>query len=167
MNKLTVTDRLFEQHPDATMRLGASTIQKCTAAIRMLAYGCAADQVDEYLKLGPSTAKECLTHFVDGVIREFSTEYLRKPTSEDLVRLLRQGEERGFRGMMGSIDCMHWEWKNCPAGWKGMYQGRSKRATVILEAVASWDLWIWHALVRQGRATILTFFSVLQSLMMF
>ena len=47
--------------------------------------------------------------------------------------------------MIGSIDCMHWEWKNCPAGWKGMYQGRSRTATVILEAVASRDLWIWHA----------------------
>ena len=26
-----------------------------------------------------------------------------------------------------------------------MYQGRSREATVILEAVASWDTWIWHA----------------------
>ncbi|XP_021769700.1 uncharacterized protein LOC110733939 [Chenopodium quinoa] len=147
-----VTD-YFSDHPlygdekfrHATMRLGASGIQKCTAAMRMLAYGCPADQIDEYLKLGASTARECLIHYVDGVIREFSTEYLRKPNAEDLVRLLKQGEERGFPGMMGSIDCMHWEWKNCPAGWKGMYQGRSKRATVILEVVVSWDLWIWHA----------------------
>ncbi|XP_074306406.1 uncharacterized protein LOC141641650 [Silene latifolia] len=46
---------------------------------------------------------------------------------------------------MGSIDCMHWQWKNCPVGWRGMYQGRSGRATVILEAVASQDLWIWHS----------------------
>ncbi|XP_021724887.1 uncharacterized protein LOC110692195 [Chenopodium quinoa] len=145
VNTLSATDRFFQQHPDATMRLGASGIQKCTAAMRMLAYGCPSDQIDEYLKLGASTTRECLIHYVDGVIREFSTEYLRKPNAEDLVRLLKQGEERGFPGMMGSIDCMHWEWKNCPAGWKEMYQGRSKRATVILEAVVSWDLWIWHA----------------------
>ncbi|XP_048493338.2 uncharacterized protein LOC104889982 [Beta vulgaris subsp. vulgaris] len=32
-----------------------------------------------------------------------------------------------------------------PRAWKGLYQGRSKSATVILEAVASGDLWIWHA----------------------
>ncbi|XP_021716733.1 uncharacterized protein LOC110684605 [Chenopodium quinoa] len=124
---------------------GASPIQKCTTTIRMLAHGCAADQVDEYLKLGATTARHCITHFVDGVIREFSAEYLRKPTPEDMNRLLREGEERGFPSMLGSIDCMHWEWKNCLAGWKGMYQGRSKTATVILEAVASCDLWIWHA----------------------
>ena len=110
----------------------------------MLAYGYAADQIDEYLKLGATTSKECLAHFVDGVIA-LSATYLRKPTLDDLQHLLREGEDRSFPGMIGSIDCMHWEWKYCPAGWKGMYQGRSRTTTVILEAVASRDLWIWHA----------------------
>ncbi|XP_074342451.1 uncharacterized protein LOC141679991 [Apium graveolens] len=47
---------------------------------------------------------------------------------------------------MGSIDCMHWQWKNCPKAWKGMFMsGHKGVATIILEAVASSDLWIWHA----------------------
>ncbi|XP_057520705.1 uncharacterized protein LOC130800979 [Amaranthus tricolor] len=123
------------------MRQGATALQKCTAAIRMLAYGCAADQIDEYLKLGATTSKEYLTHFVDGIIAQFSAEYLRKPNTEDLQRLLKESKDRGFLGMIGSIDCMHWEWKNCPTGWKRMYQGRSRTTTVILEAVASRDLY--------------------------
>ncbi|XP_021736476.1 uncharacterized protein LOC110703028 [Chenopodium quinoa] len=145
VNQLSETDRFFQQHPDASMCLGASAIQKCTAAIRMLAYGCAADQVDEYLKIGATTARHCITHFVDGVIREFSAKYLRKPTPEDMNRLLREGEERGFPCMLGSIDCMHWEWKIIQRGGKGCIKGGKKTTTVILEAVASWDLWIWHA----------------------
>ena len=44
----------------------------------------------------------------------FGDEYLRRPIPADLQRLLAVGEYRGFPGMIGSIDCMHWEWKNCP-----------------------------------------------------
>ncbi|KAL1368218.1 hypothetical protein AAHE18_02G105700 [Arachis hypogaea] len=48
--------------------------------------------------------------------------------------------------MLGSIDCMYWQWKNCPKAWKGMYMsGYCGVATIILEVVASSDLWIWNA----------------------
>jgi hypothetical protein len=63
----------------------------------------------------------------------------------DIPQLLAVGESRGLSGMLDSIDCMHWGWKNCPTAWHGMYQGHKKDPTIILEAVASKDLWIWHA----------------------
>ena len=47
--------------------------------------------------------------------------------------------------MLGSIDCMHWQWKNCPKCLREMYQGHARQAIIILETVASHDLWIWHA----------------------
>ncbi|XP_024004777.1 uncharacterized protein LOC112081941 [Eutrema salsugineum] len=135
----------FQQRRNAHGRFGLSALQKCTAAIRMMAYGCAADAVDEYLRLGASTALLCLENFTDGIIQLFGDEYLRRPTSDDLQRLLDNGEARGFPGMIGSIDCMHWEWKNCPTAWKGQYTRGSGKPTIVLEAVASQDLWIWHA----------------------
>ncbi|XP_024315277.1 uncharacterized protein LOC112270905 isoform X1 [Brachypodium distachyon] len=52
---------------------------------------------------------------------------------------------RGFQGMLSCVDCMHWRWKNCPTAWKGMYSGHVDGPTMILEAVASQDLWIWHS----------------------
>ncbi|XP_057425967.1 uncharacterized protein LOC130719363 [Lotus japonicus] len=51
---------------DAVGRQGLSPLQKCTAAIRMLAYGSPADSVDEYVRIGESTAIECLKNFVEG-----------------------------------------------------------------------------------------------------
>ncbi|XP_056850878.1 uncharacterized protein LOC130500155 [Raphanus sativus] len=154
MNKplfMRIVDRLsteipyFHQTPDAAGRSGLSTLQKCTAAIRQLAYGTAADTVDEYIRLGETTARKCLHKFTAGIIQLFGDEYLRRPTPEDLERLLNVGEERGFPGMVGIIDCMHWEWKNCPTTWKGMYSRGTDKPTLVLEAVASYDLWIWHA----------------------
>ncbi|KAL0010561.1 hypothetical protein SO802_005669 [Lithocarpus litseifolius] len=74
----------------------------------------------------------------------FSEEYLRSPNNEDIARLLAHGESRGFLGMLGNIDCMHWKWKNCPTAYKGQFSGHIREPTIILETVASYDLWIWH-----------------------
>ena len=84
VDTLSLHYRFSKQNQDACMRQGATALQKCTTAIRMLAYGWAADQIDEYLKLGATTSKECLTHFVDGIIAEFLAKYLQKPNTEDL-----------------------------------------------------------------------------------
>ncbi|XP_057733899.1 uncharacterized protein LOC130949092 [Arachis stenosperma] len=104
---------------DVTGRKGLSPLQKCSAVIRMLAYGVAADAVDDYVHIDESTTIECLKNFV---------------------------EDRDFSGMLGSIDCMHWQWKNRPKTWKGMYMsGYRGVATIVLEVITSSDFWIWHA----------------------
>ncbi|XP_056856576.1 uncharacterized protein LOC130505995 [Raphanus sativus] len=145
VDRLSNEVEFFRQKRDGLGRLGLSTLQKCTAAIRVLAYGSAFDAVDEYLRLGGSTTRLCLQNFVEAIINLFGDEYLRRPTPEDLQRLLHVGQHRGFPGMIGSIDCMHWKWKNCPTAWKGEFSRGSDKPTVVLEAVASYDLWIWHA----------------------
>ena len=111
----------------------------------MLAYRVTADFMDEYVRMGESTAMKSLKKFVKAVVSIFSNEYLRSPYNEDIARLLEVGQSLGFPGMLGSIDCIHWKWKNCPATWKGIYTGHIHESTVILEVVASHDLWIWHA----------------------
>ncbi|XP_063939717.1 uncharacterized protein LOC135148430 [Daucus carota subsp. sativus] len=146
VDALSNFDPYFQQRVDALGRKGLSHLQKCTAAMQMLACGVSADAVDDYVRIGESTAIECLKKLVTDVILVFENEYLRKPNSNDVRRLLEMGEARGFPGMMGSIDCMHWQWKNCPKAWKGMFMSGHKGVpTLLLEAVASSDLWIWHA----------------------
>ncbi|CAA7031950.1 unnamed protein product [Microthlaspi erraticum] len=138
-------DNHFVQQRDGLGKLGLSGLQKITAAFRMLAYGLPADSTDEYIKIGESTAIESLKKFCRAIVEVFSNRYLRSPNANDVARLLRIGESRGFPGMLGSLDCMHWKWKNCPTAWGGQYAGRSGSPTIILEAVADYDLWIWHA----------------------
>ena len=79
------------------------------------------------------------------MIEIFGPEYLRSPIAADISRLLRKANQHGFPGMLGSLDCMHWAWKNCPAAYPGMYTGHVHRPTIVLEVVVSYDLWIWHA----------------------
>ena len=106
---LSSNDNYFTQRVDAANKEGISPLAKCTTAMRMLAYGVAADAVNEYIKIGGTTALECLRRFCKGVIQLYEHEYLRAPTQDDLQRILHVSEMRGFPGMIGSIDCMHWE----------------------------------------------------------
>ncbi|XP_047965076.1 uncharacterized protein LOC125209520 [Salvia hispanica] len=120
----------FRFRKDASGRPGHTIIQKCTATIRQLAYGGVADMFDEYLHIGETTARDCLKYFCEGVIEIFRDMYLPKPTPEDCQAMMdMHGNQHGFPRMLGSIDCMHWEWKNCPAAWKGCTRLASKEAS--------------------------------------
>nr|XP_043615912.1 uncharacterized protein LOC122587812 [Erigeron canadensis] len=117
---MEVEYRYFQQRVNAAGKLGCTALQKCTAAIRQLAYNVASDLLDEYLQMSERTAREALGHFCSGV--------------------------HGFPGMIGSIDCMYWSWEMCPTAWRGTHtRGDIGRPSLILQAVASYDLWIWNA----------------------
>ncbi|KAK1605896.1 hypothetical protein QYE76_029569 [Lolium multiflorum] len=95
MDGVKVYDDYFCAKVDAIGKVGLSSYQKCTAAIRMFAYDVAGDFVDEYTRMSESTCLEVMYRFYRSVI--------------------------------------------------GAYIGHSEWCTVILEAVASHDTWIWHS----------------------
>jgi hypothetical protein len=99
----------FKAKHDATGKIGFSSYQKCSVAIRQLAYGVLGYLVDEYLRMSESTCIEAMYRFCTAITAMFGEVYLREPTIEDTIRLLSINEKRGFPGMLGSIDCMHWE----------------------------------------------------------
>ncbi|KAL6272631.1 hypothetical protein ACE6H2_023323 [Prunus campanulata] len=145
MHDICNYDEYFVQKKDVVGNLGLLPEQKFTAVIRMLAYGSSADQVDEIVRMGKSTILEALVRFCDAVETLYTRDYLRRPTPRDLQRLLQKAEIRRFPGMIGSIDCMHWQWKNCPTAWQGDYGNRKGQKSIILEAVTGFDTWVWHA----------------------
>ncbi|XP_020242989.1 uncharacterized protein LOC109821216 [Asparagus officinalis] len=117
-------DNFFVQKMDGVGKLGLSTLQKITSAFCMLAYGTSADSTDEYVRIDESTAIVCLKRFWRAIVEVYGDEYVRTPNVDDVARLLQKGEERA---------------------WAGQYSGRHGGPIIILEAVASYDLWIWHA----------------------
>nr|XP_043630217.1 protein ALP1-like [Erigeron canadensis] len=132
---------------DAVGRPTLNIFQKCTSAIRQLAYGSTVDQLDEYLEMGAQTSADSLNSFYKCVVQLYHAEFLRKPTQEDVNHVTAKYEAvHGFPGMLGIVDCMHWAWRNCPTAWQDQYtRGDKGHPTIMLEAVASYDLWLWHA----------------------
>ena len=76
--------------------------------MRVIAYGVPADYADEYLRIGEDSTIESVRRFVKVIVRVFGPEYLRAPNEDDTKKLMAANERRGWPGMLGSIDCMHW-----------------------------------------------------------
>ena len=72
---------------------------------------------DEYSRLGKSTIIESFQHFIKAIPQIYDVTYLRSPMKDDLTKLLHNANQRGFPGMLSSLDCMHWQWKNCPTAF--------------------------------------------------
>ncbi|XP_021317689.1 uncharacterized protein LOC8155651 [Sorghum bicolor] len=96
MNAVQVHDDYFVQKRNCAGVLGLSCFQKVTAALRMLTYGVSADAIDEYIRIGESTALESLHRFVAAVVGIFEAEYLRHRNEADIARLFAVNEKRGF-----------------------------------------------------------------------
>ncbi|XP_035547424.1 uncharacterized protein LOC108980206 [Juglans regia] len=69
--RLEAHDDYFVQKRYASGRLGLSSLQKITTAIRMLAYGVTADLMDEYVRIGESTARLSMKKFVKAIVSIF------------------------------------------------------------------------------------------------
>ena len=118
---------------------------KITAALRVLGYASGYDEKDESFGISESTLSDSFRHFCDAVPKLFP-EYLRLPTQDEVVSLMERNKDRGFPGMMFSIDCTVIKWRNCPMALKAQYCGpKTKTPTIQLEACADERLYIWHA----------------------
>ncbi|XP_021974678.1 uncharacterized protein LOC110869764 [Helianthus annuus] len=94
----------FTQRESASRKVGFSGIQKCTAAIRQLAYGTGSDAWDEYLRMSSRMCRDSLENLCEGVIFLYGRQYLRMPTAAD-VPLLYEAHQRihGFPGMLHDV----------------------------------------------------------------
>lgn len=114
------------------------------AAFRALAYGKPPARGDEYVRMAKTTAHQATRRLVGFIVHKYQSVYLRAPTHEDLKRIMARNAERGLPGCIGSLDCSHWAWTNCPTEHAGMYKGRQKHANIVLETACDEDLWVWH-----------------------
>jgi hypothetical protein len=81
-------DNYFICKNDYTSMGGFFSLQKCAAALRMLAYGAPGDSQDDYIRMAESMAIECMSRFCRAVVSVFRSDYLRTSNEEDTARIL-------------------------------------------------------------------------------
>ncbi|RAL52118.1 hypothetical protein DM860_014945 [Cuscuta australis] len=98
----------FTQRFDARGRRRFSSVQKCTAMLRQMAYEMTSDMFDEYLKMSARSIRSCVYKFSKTIIQIYHKRYLRKPTASNIQQLqARHAAKHDFVDMLGSIDCTH------------------------------------------------------------
>lgn len=125
--------------------VGVPPAARMLLPLQCLAFGVSATAFAHCYQMSPPLARTCCQEFDKVMCRLFLSEFMRSPTAEDLKRIDElHFDKHKVSGMLGSLDCMHLVWKNCPVAWQGMYQGKEKDPTMILEAVCDYNLWFWH-----------------------
>lgn len=137
-------DDFFVQRTDCCGQQGATTDQKLCAALRLLSSGVAAEATVDYFRMAEPTILETMKRFCRIVSKQFRSEYLRRPTIQDIKSIEKQYAKLGFPACLGCVDCSGWQWANCPVGWQGQYIGKEGKPTLRLEVVSDDSLWIWH-----------------------
>jgi len=124
----------------------ASFEAKLLLPLKTLAYGVPPHCFSDYFQMSSTMAKDCCVMFDKAVSKVYKKEYLRVPTAADIKNICRLHKAvHNVDGMIGSLDCSHTYWKNCPKAWQGSYSGKEKKPSIVLEAISDYHLFFWHA----------------------
>ncbi|GKB48383.1 ALP1-like protein [Tanacetum coccineum] len=116
-------DRLVMAY-DCRGQRSISALIKCTSAICQLAYGCVPDSLDEYMQMDATISCDSLRIFCKVIMNLYGEEFLRKPTYTYIEKLYAYHNEKHGLPEMGD---------------------HGPDSFILLEAIASNNLWIWHA----------------------
>ena len=144
-NDVQNADEYFTLKANCANKVGIHPLVKVSACLCILGYSAAFDQMDEIFGIGESTMSKCFHRFCELIPRIYNN-YLQLPNEQQLKEMMDKNAERGFPGMIGSIDCTVIKWRNCPMAHKAAYCGpKTKVPTIQLEAVCDSDLYVWHS----------------------
>lgn len=139
-------DPFYHPTPVRKQLIGPSLEARVLLPLKHLAFAAAPHLFGPYFQMSNTMAKTCCKKFNQAMILHYRPKFLHLPTPVDVASITKLHEDmHGVKGMLGSINCMHTNWKNCPVAWQQSFQGKEHEPTIVLEAVADYNMWFWHA----------------------
>jgi hypothetical protein len=137
-------DPFFTEQTDTTGRYKICPFAKILMALKVVAFGCSPMAFVDYFQMSDSTGRSSLLKFCKIVSNDESLNsvFRRNMTRSDARRVCQLHEKQhGVAGMIGSLDCMHICWKNCPVAWQGAQIGKSGMLfSSLLKRIACYSL---------------------------
>lgn len=145
MAEIRSSSQIFERNFDAIGEGGIFPEVKILACLRVLVTGLSSVQVADMYKIGRSTLDRCFAQFVE-LVPDVLSKYTAFPTDEEAQKICDDHEAKhGFKGMLGSLDCLHWHWGQCMMVEHYAYCGKSGKPTMVLEAICKQNLkFLYH-----------------------
>lgn len=101
-----------------------------------------------YFQMSPTTCWQPSIE-LDRMMRQLYHEEYLLPTDEDLVNIASLYKVvLNFDGIIGSLDCMHTIWNECPVAWQGSHKSVKGNPSSVREAISDYNIWFWHASFR-------------------
>jgi hypothetical protein len=137
--------------------------------LKTLAHGVPPHIFIDYFQMSQQYSRECCKKFDKAMKQIYMKKFLRLPTETDLKNIAKLHQSvHSVDGLLGSLDCTHAFWKNCPKPWQGSCKGKELKPLIVLEAVAGYGLFLWHALYGYtgmcNDTTILSLFPLMDKL---
>jgi hypothetical protein len=146
-NYLCGVQSFFKDGHQVTNPQKISADGKILMALKYLANGCSINALQDYFQMGESTAMKCVKIFIKEMCNSsFWKKYFNVMTPADANRVEEYRREvHGVHGMIGSLDCSHFVWGNCPVAHHRQFQGKEGKPTLVVEAMADHTFYVWHA----------------------
>jgi len=108
---------------------------KLLISLRMLGRGSTHDDVAEPSYVSESHCGVIFRQFIRNFSRLFKEEFIRLPDERQLRSIMEIYAAIGFPGCVGSIDCTHIRWWNCPSTLQNLCHGKEGYPSLAFQIV--------------------------------
>jgi hypothetical protein len=133
---------VFKVNETVTGNDVASIQTRLLLPLKTYAYGVATHAFIDYFSCSMPFANQCCREFDSMIFGLYQHEYLlRKPTKDDVLKeiVALHKHKHHIDGLLGSLDCTHIYWKNCPVAWKAKVNTKKEEMPLLL---LFWNLYL-------------------------
>ena len=117
---------------------------KVMIATRMLGRGLVTDDVAEMARVGNSTVDNIFYTFCTNFPIHFFKQFVYVPSGDEMQTIVDVYAKLGLPGCIGSMDCTHIRWWNCPKHARQASTGKEGKPTLAFQLLVDHSRRILH-----------------------